>query len=90
MDCGDGFEIEKDPPPKPLAPNTIERNRAGGEPIASALGTENAAVAGLLEGLPPDLVRVVRVWSLLADEVRAAVLALVAAHEAMAAGKVGQ
>ena len=90
MDEGDGFENEQDPPPKCLAPNDIQRNHAGGEPISSALGTENAAVAGLFESLDPDLVRVVHVWPSLADEVKAAVLALVAAHEAMVAGRVGQ
>ena len=86
MDEGDGFENRGPQPSKSCTPNDIERTDAGGVPKKSALCERNPACAVLSGSLAPDLAQVVLAWPALPHESKAAILALVTAHEALARG----
>jgi len=88
VDEGDGFENRCPTASKPSNPKDIQNDDAGGAPRNSALCEENSAVAVLSGSVAPDLARVILAWPSLPDESKAAVLALVAAHEASTAGRV--
>ena len=85
-----GFLNRRDVPAKSNTPNSLQSGDANGAAHGTALGAENAAVAVLSGSLAPDLARVILAWPSLPDESKAAVLALVAAHEATDAGRVRQ
>jgi len=62
--------------------NLLRRDGLSGAAPETAHSAENAAVAVLSGSLAPDLARVILAWPSLPDESKAAILALVAAHEA--------
>ena len=73
----------------------MSAKRTGGVAVwlvaAAALAwSGNSAVAVLSGSLAPDLARVILAWPALPEESKAAVLALVAAHDAAHAGRVRQ
>ena len=77
-------------PAKSNTPSNLQNADTSSAAHGTAPASENAAVAVLTGSVAPDLSRVVLAWPALPDESRAAILALVAAHEASTAGRVRQ